>query len=58
MCLLLGDTNELDQSFGLHNDQQSNGSHIYLPYHNGDSMISRKFAHIINVVSKLDVVSM
>lgn len=25
-------------------DQQSNGSHVYLAYHNGECMITRKFA--------------
>ncbi|CRK98569.1 CLUMA_CG012166, isoform A [Clunio marinus] len=36
-----GDANELvlGTSIGFNLDQQSNGSHIYLPYHNGDSMI-------------------
>lgn len=40
-----GDANELvlGTSIGFNLDQQSNGSHIYLPYHNGDGMI-RKLA--------------
>lgn len=38
-----GDTNELvlGTSIGFNLDQQSNGSHIYLPYYNGDSMIRK-----------------
>lgn len=41
-----GDTSNdmmlLGTSIGFNLDQQSNGSHIYLPYHNGDSMVTRK----------------
>lgn len=41
---LKGDTNELvlGTSIGFNLDQQSNGSHIYLPYYNGDSLVIRK----------------
>lgn len=44
--------NETTECIGLHShslvllqDQQSNGSHIYLAYHNGECLISRKFHH-------------
>lgn len=41
-----GDANDLvlGTSIGFNLDQQSNGSHIYLTYHNGDSMIRKCFA--------------
>lgn len=44
------DANELvlGTSIGFNLDQQSNGSHIYLPYHNGDSMIRKCFAFIVD----------
>lgn len=41
-----GDANDLilGTTIGYNLDQQSNGSHIYLSYHNGDSMTRKCFA--------------
>lgn len=50
-----GDTNELvlGTSIGFNLDQQSNGSHIYLPYYNGDSLVIRK----LNTNQKMEIIN-